>query len=401
MIVVKKLDTDVLSASRQRIKNLFQNGLPVYLSFSGGKDSLVLAHITTKLIEAGEIDVKQLRVQFIDEEAIFPCVEQIVKDWRARFMLMGARFDWFCLEVKHFNCLNQLENDETFICWDRYKQDCWVRDPPSFAVRSYPNFIKTTGRYLKHGPRHSSYQEFLDGVCDGPRMTGVRVYESIQRRDAIASQVKITDLSRRATFEPIYDWDDDDVWRYIHENNIVIPDAYMHLYQVGVPKNRLRISQFFSIDTAPALARMAEFYPGLMQRILKREPTAYLVSLYWDSEMFRRRTAKRRAMEKLNAPSDARQRVIDLLNEIEATAPPCPRPRQAKSCPCKRCLARDFMGMSLRPYITTRHYETIYAALIAGDPKRRTLRALNTQIRRAAVQQHAGAGHVGAAGPAG
>lgn len=84
------------------------------------------------LIQAGEINPAQLVVQFIDEEAIFPCMEEKVKEWRKKFMLVGAKFEWYCLEVKHYNCFHELSNDETFICWDRYKRDVWVRQSPSF-----------------------------------------------------------------------------------------------------------------------------------------------------------------------------------------------------------------------------------------------------------------------------
>ena len=34
---------DVVEAAKMRIRNVFRNGLPVYMSFSGGKDSLVMA----------------------------------------------------------------------------------------------------------------------------------------------------------------------------------------------------------------------------------------------------------------------------------------------------------------------------------------------------------------------
>jgi predicted phosphoadenosine phosphosulfate sulfurtransferase len=202
MTIKRELATDVLTAAKTRIRNLFSNGLPVYMSFSGGKDSLVLADVTAKLIQAGDIDPSQLRVQFIDEEAIFPCVEQIVKDWRTKFMLMGARFEWFCLEVKHFSCLNQLENDETFICWDRYKQDCWIRTPPPFAIRTHPKFEASKGHSKKHGPRVDSYQTFLSRIDDGPHMTGVRVAESIQtaRCSAVARSGAAT--SRRSISRP-------------------------------------------------------------------------------------------------------------------------------------------------------------------------------------------------------
>ena len=369
MITERRLQVDVLTAARQRIRNVFSNGLPVYMSFSGGKDSLVLADLTVKLIETGRIDVSRLRVEFIDEEAIFPCVEEIVKQWRARFLLLGARFDWYCLEVRHYSCLNQLQSDESFICWDSTKRDVWVRDPPPFAIRSHP-LLKA---------REDTYQDFLAKLTDGPHMTGVRLFESVQRRIAHAAQKPITDLRDRPRLEPIYDWRDSDVWRYLAENQIEIPAAYMHLYQIGASRKNMRISQFFSVDTAYALARIAAFYPGLMERILRREPAAYLVSLYWDSEMFRRRSPTRRKIEqKVGKTVDARNRVFELLRDIDANF----------GTDAQRAVARAYKLLILRnAHIQPEHYEAIYDALIAGDPKYRTYRSINTRIRQDAADR--------------
>ena len=38
--VIKNLGIDVLEAAKLRIKNAFSNGLKIYLSVSGGKDSI-------------------------------------------------------------------------------------------------------------------------------------------------------------------------------------------------------------------------------------------------------------------------------------------------------------------------------------------------------------------------
>lgn len=106
-----KANINVVTAAERRIINVFKNGLPVYMSFSGGKDSLCLSNLVLTLIQQGKINPAQLIVQFIDEEAIFPCIEKTVFEWRKKFLLAGAKFEWYCIEVKHFNCFNELSND--------------------------------------------------------------------------------------------------------------------------------------------------------------------------------------------------------------------------------------------------------------------------------------------------
>ena len=212
---------DVIEAAKIRIRNVFRNGLPVYMSFSGGKDSLCLSQLIMNLIQAGEIDPGQLAVQFIDEEAIFPCMEEKVKEWRKKFMLVGAKFEWFCVEVKHYNCFNELSNDESFICWDRYKMDVWVRQPPSFAIRNHP--------VLK--PRTDAYQDFLPRACsDGITITGIRTAESVQRLQNIAVVNRAGNMmTKRHQVFPIYDWKDKDVWMYLYEEKVDIPEIYLFL----------------------------------------------------------------------------------------------------------------------------------------------------------------------------
>ena len=63
---------NVVEAAEKRIINVFNNGLPVYFAFSGGKDSLCLSQLIVNLIQRGQIDPKQLIVYFLDEEAIYP-----------------------------------------------------------------------------------------------------------------------------------------------------------------------------------------------------------------------------------------------------------------------------------------------------------------------------------------
>lgn len=365
MAVARRASTiDVVKAANQRIINVFGNGLPVYMSFSGGKDSLCLGQLTLDLIQQGKINPQQLIVHFVDEEAIFPCMEKTTLDWRRRFMLAGAKFEWYCVEVKHFNCFNALTNDETFICWDRYKEDVWVRRPPSCAIRSHP---------LLHA-RVDAYQDWLPRLCaDGITMVGIRTAESIQRLKNIAMMNYAgKNITNKQQIFPIYDWTNNDVWLFLKERHVDIPEIYLYLWQSGSSKGQLRVSQFFSVDTARSLVKMNEYYPDLMERIIRREPNAYLAALYWDSEMFGRSTKQRKAMETRTVEKDYKKELLKLFGNID----------RYFDTPHKRKIAERYRNffMSVSPIATAQDYKEIYEGLISGDPKLRTFRALYNRV---------------------
>ncbi len=357
-------DIDVVEAAERRIKNVFSNDLPVYMSFSGGKDSLALGQLVLNLIQRGQIRPEKLTVQFVDEEAIFPCIEKTVMDWRRKFMLAGASFDWLCVEVKHFNCFNDLSEEETFICWDSEKEDVWVRRPPAFAIRSHP--------LLR--PRKDSYQDFMPRLCsDGITITGVRAAESVQRLQYMARlNMGAGSMTGRHQIYPIYDWKTNDVWFYLREQGVEIPEIYLYLWQSGTSKGQLRVSQFFSTDTARSLVRLNEYYPDLMERIIRREPNAYLAALYWDSEMFGRRTRIRRELEGENDTRDYKSMLTEMFSNME----------RYFNTPHKMKVAWKYRNlfMKIALFATARDYREMYDALMRGDPKLRAFRALYQAI---------------------
>jgi predicted phosphoadenosine phosphosulfate sulfurtransferase len=362
MVVKKEGSLTVVEAAKQRIINAFSNGKKVYVSFSGGKDSLCLLDLVLHLVSEGKINSTQMIVEFIDEEAIFDCIEKTVLAWRKKVLLAGGQFNWFCLEVKHFCCFNHLENDESFICWDSTKQNVWVRQPPHFAIREHPRLKK----------RKNTYQEFLvKHNADGIVLTGVRMAESLQRSKYMASSFSTRrGLARGNVVWPIFDFADKDVWRYLYEQRIDIPAVYLYLYQTGSGLKDLRVSQFFSIDTAKSLVKMNEYYPDLMDRIIRRVPNAYLAALYWDSEMFRHSTKNRKSLEKNE--KDYKAEVFKILSN----------PRKHFISIMSLRNARHIMRLLLKysAMIKPKLYRTIYETLISGDPKQRMLRAIISNI---------------------
>lgn len=354
----KTLDISVLEAAERRIVEAFNNNKYVSLSFSGGKDSICMADLVVKTMQKYSIPFSRLMVTFFDEEAIYPDVEQIVLQWRSRFLSLGAKFYWFCLPIRHYNCCNRLENDESFICWQPGKESVWVRQMPSFAIRNHKDFSMGM-----------TYQYFGKKIFKTiPQMVGLRMAESVQRRRSIASM-------RTSKFlYPLYDWKDSDIWLYIKLNRLDIPTTYIYLYKVGVPLNKLRISQFFSIDTIKTLPKVLEFYPDLYQRILRREPNADLVMLYWDTDMFR--SSKQEQKFDLDKSKDYREILKDAM--MKAAQSPDMYPGYAVA---KKLYAR------LSDKNSQKIFREVYQILIAGDPKRRTYRVVIGHLYEDNVKQ--------------
>ena len=204
-------------------------------------------------------------------------------------------------------------------------------------------------------------------------MTGIRTAESIQRLKNISAMFAAgsTMTSNQQVF-PIYDWKDNDVWLYLYQNHIDIPVIYLYLWQSGTRKNQLRVSQFFSIDTARSLVKMNEYYPDLMERIIRREPNAYLAALYWDSEMFGRQTRNRKELEKGKDEEDYKEKLVNVFNNMD----------KIFTTPHTRHVAERYRILFLKAssVADNEDYRKIYEGLMAGDPKLRTQRSLYQQI---------------------
>lgn len=357
-MLTKELNINVVEAAERRILETFNNHKLVSMSFSGGKDSLCMSDMVIKTMRKYGISFNRLVVIFFDEEAIYPDIEETVMEWRSRFMSLGAKFYWFCLPIKHFNCCNRLENDESFICWEPGKEDVWVRPMPKFAIRNHRDFRLGM-----------TYQVFAVKLfADIPQMVGLRVAESIQRRQAIAA------MTKSKFIYPIYDWSNNDVWLYLKMNNIQVPVSYIYLYKVGVPLNRLRISQFFSVDTIKSLPKVLEFYPDLYQRVLRREPNADLVMLYWDTDMFRSSGQDSKFDRK-----EARDYKSELAAEIKRAA------KSPDLYPGYEVAKKLYSRM--RDNSSQATCMKVLQILIAGDPKNRTYRTVLGDIVKDNIKQ--------------
>jgi len=236
---------------------------------------------------------------------------------------------------------------------------------PSFAIKTHPMLRE----------RKDTYQDFLPRINKGAiQLIGIRAAESVMRRYNIA---KITvnkkndgGLNSDNSIFPIYDWTDDDIWYHIKSRKLDFPETYMDLWRIGEGRRGMRISQFFSIDTAKVLVKLNEHQPDLMERVIKREPNAYLVSLYWESEMFRR--GRKNRTKEQEDKMDYKKEVLKQLRDI-------PRYFEGE---VKRYTARRMRNVLLKVshMMSEKHYKLAYQILQAGDPKLRAIRGFYTRV---------------------
>ena len=367
-MAIKKIesDIDVLTAAKQRIRNIWKTAPRLYLMFSCGKDSLCVSSLIYDMILSGELDASKLRVVFIDEEALYPSMVEAAERWRKNFMRVGVPFDWYCLPFKQVCTLDSLSASESWVTWEPGKEDVWMRTPPPYAIVK-SDILKYAGQM--------NYQTFCaKAFSDGIQIVGLRVAESYTRLFSIAVMDSTGYKSRK--FYPIYDWENDDVWLYIKERGLEFPEIYIHLYEAGVNKNMLRLSAFFGDKTTQGLRWIVQTDPQLWERIERRMPNAYLVLLYWDSEMFARSTKKR---QKNEAQSEALEKknykelCADLL--FKNTDKYRINHDTLKTLRLWRRLYIKSDGMA-----TEKHYQKMFETIVNGDPKLRDLRSLITSI---------------------
>ena len=251
----------------------------LFVNYSGGKESNILSDIIFRLVEQGKLDPKKLEFSFIDEEAMYPCIIEIVEQQYHKAISLGIKFNWFCLELKHYSCLHQLESSESFILWEKGKEDVWVRQPPEFAIREHPLANKSL-----------RYQQFLDLYraqykCNYGCLIGLRMNESLQRKMVILKAINNQDNSSNLIY-PLYNFTLNDVWLYHKIYKLPLAQCYLNMYSIGTSVNMLRVSQFFALDTFRALVHITKFYTGLYAKVLAREPEAQLAAIYHNTSMF-------------------------------------------------------------------------------------------------------------------
>lgn len=268
----KYLDTTVLEEASKRISWTFDNFEHILISFSGGKDSTVMLHLVMN--EAIRRN-RKVGLLFIDWEAQYKLtishVEECFKLYEDHIIPL-----WVCLPLLTTNSVSSLEPE--WICWEKGKEDLWVRDYPENCIKDYSyfsfyNYAMTFEEFIsKIGDWFGNNQEV---AC----FVGIRTDESLNRFRTINNKKKIkkenkiwTTLTAERSFNiyPIYDWTTKDIWVYLGKSGNPYNKLYDRMHQAGLKLSQMRICEPYGDEQKKGLWLFHIIEPETWNKIVAR-----------------------------------------------------------------------------------------------------------------------------------
>ena len=278
-----RLETNVYQEAITRINYTLDNFEKVYLSFSAGKDSTVMLHLTMDEVKKRNTKIGLLIVDLEGQykftiEHIYSVIEEY-KDYIDLY--------WVCLPLHLRNAVSVYE--PFWKCWDSEQKENWIRETPKQAITdlNYFSFFRDGMEFEEFVPEFGEwYSEGKLTAC----MVGIRSDESLNRYRTISSKTKVRYNEKVYTTKvtenvfniyPIYDWTTEDIWIYHAKNQ---DKRYNQLYEImfkaGVSIHQQRICQPYGDDQRRGLWLFHLIEPETWAKVVARVNGANSGALY-------------------------------------------------------------------------------------------------------------------------
>lgn len=272
MAAVEYKDTDVLTASRARMAQIFDAFERVVVSVSGGKDSTVIRALA--LQEAARRG-RRVELFFLDQEAEYQSTIDVIAAW-----MRDPRVDplWFQVPIRMTNATSHVEG---FLrAWE--PGATWMREKDPVAIHAilapYPD-------------RFYEFFEWYEERAAVPTafVVGLRSRESFNRFRAVTKNPGYRDWMWSTKTKspnafrvyPIFDWTAGDVWKLIADEGLVYNRHYDRMFaKHGANIATMRVSNLIHEQAFRCLADLQEFEPGTYDRLVARLGGVHCAALY-------------------------------------------------------------------------------------------------------------------------